>query len=132
VREIQRGSHAAVWLVRKRQTNDEFAMKVIDKNRGRLHRLTTERKVDATHARISGIVPTPTNTRLHCLTTEGRLLLPSARLQNPQSHPRVDKNRGQLHSLFTELLPLFPPPARAPPPPPAALNHHAARPTNGQ
>jgi len=45
VREIQRGSHAAVWLVRKRQTRDEFAMKVIDKNRGRLHRLVTERKV---------------------------------------------------------------------------------------
>jgi len=45
IREIQRGSHAAVWLVRKKQTNDEFAMKVIDKNRGRMHRLITERKV---------------------------------------------------------------------------------------
>ena len=44
-REIQRGSHAAVWLVRKRQTGDVFAMKVIDKKRGRMHRLHTERKV---------------------------------------------------------------------------------------
>jgi serine/threonine protein kinase len=45
VREIQRGSHATVWLVRKRQTKDVFAMKVIDKKAGRLNRLHTERKV---------------------------------------------------------------------------------------
>jgi serine/threonine protein kinase len=45
VREIQRGSHATVWLVRKRQTNDVFAMKVIDRKSGRLNRLHTERKV---------------------------------------------------------------------------------------
>jgi len=45
VREIQRGSHATVWLVRKRQTKDVFAMKVIDKRSGRLNRLHTERKV---------------------------------------------------------------------------------------
>ena len=45
VREIQRGSHATVWLVRKRQTKDVFAMKVIDRKSGRLNRLHTERKV---------------------------------------------------------------------------------------
>jgi len=45
VREIQRGSHATVWLARKRQTKDVFAMKVIDKRSGRLNRLQTERKV---------------------------------------------------------------------------------------
>ena len=45
VREIQRGSHATVWLVRKRQTKDVFAMKVIDRKCGRLNRLHTERKV---------------------------------------------------------------------------------------
>jgi len=45
VRELQRGSHATVWLVRKRQTKDIFAMKVIDKRSGRLNRLHTERKV---------------------------------------------------------------------------------------
>ena len=45
VREIQRGSHATVWLVRKRQTKDVFAMKVIDRRSGRLNRLQTERKV---------------------------------------------------------------------------------------
>ena len=45
VKEIQRGSHATVWLVRKRQTKDVFAMKVIDKRSGRLNRLQTERKV---------------------------------------------------------------------------------------
>ena len=45
VREIQRGSHAAVWLVKKKQTQDEFAMKIIDKNKGRIHRLRTEKKV---------------------------------------------------------------------------------------
>ena len=45
VREIQRGSHATVWLVRKRQTKDVFAMKVIDRKSGRLNRLQTERKV---------------------------------------------------------------------------------------
>ena len=45
VREIQRGSHATVWLVRKKQTRDVFAMKVIDRKSGRLNRLHTERKV---------------------------------------------------------------------------------------
>jgi len=45
VREIQRGSHATVWLVRKKQTKDVFAMKIIDKRSGRLNRLQTERKV---------------------------------------------------------------------------------------
>ena len=45
VRELQRGSHAAVFMVRKVQTGDVFAMKVIDRQRGRSHRLATERKV---------------------------------------------------------------------------------------
>ena len=45
VREIQRGSHATVWLVRKKQTRDVFAMKIIDRKSGRLNRLHTERKV---------------------------------------------------------------------------------------
>ena len=45
VREIQRGAHATVWLVKKRQTQDAFAMKVIDKRSGRINRLHTERKV---------------------------------------------------------------------------------------
>ena len=45
MREIQRGSHATVWLVRKRQTKDIFAMKIIDRKSGRLNRLHTERKV---------------------------------------------------------------------------------------
>ena len=37
VRELQRGSHAAVFMVRKVQTGDVCAMKVIDRQRGRSH-----------------------------------------------------------------------------------------------
>ena len=53
VREIQRGSHATVWLVRKRQTQDVFAMKVIDKQRGRMHRLHTS--ASAAYERIGSL-----------------------------------------------------------------------------
>jgi hypothetical protein len=45
VRQLQRGSHASVLQVKKVQTGDIFAMKVIDRQRGRSHRLATERKV---------------------------------------------------------------------------------------
>ena len=45
VRQLQRGSHASVLQVKKVQTGDVFAMKVIDRQRGRSHRLATERKV---------------------------------------------------------------------------------------
>ena len=45
VRELQRGSHAAVYMVRKVQTGDVFAMKVLDTQRAKSYRLATERKI---------------------------------------------------------------------------------------
>ena len=45
VRELQRGSHGAVFMVKKVRTGDVFAMKVLDTSRARAHRLATERKV---------------------------------------------------------------------------------------
>ena len=49
VREIQRGSHATVWLGRKRQTKDVFAMKVIDKRevaaRKQIDNVNAERRI---------------------------------------------------------------------------------------
>ena len=97
VREIQRGSHAAVWLVRKRQTNDEFAMKVIDKNRGRLHRLTTERKVGCTTSPSSvslkfnsPILSYSTMTLPHCNLCRRFSSLVSQHLWSPSSsHSRM-------------------------------------------
>ena len=45
VRRLGAGSHASVHMVRKIQTGDVFAMKVLEKGRARAHRLDTERKV---------------------------------------------------------------------------------------
>ena len=44
-RELQRGAHAAVYMVRKLQTGDIFAMKVLDTQRQKSCRLATERKI---------------------------------------------------------------------------------------
>jgi len=45
VRELQRGAHAAVYMVKKVQTGDVFAMKVLDTQRAKSCRLATERKI---------------------------------------------------------------------------------------
>ena len=45
VRELQRGTHAKVYAVRKRQTGDVFAMKVLDTQHAKSCRLATERKI---------------------------------------------------------------------------------------
>ena len=45
MRELQRGAHAAVYVVRKVRTGDVFAMKVLDTQRAKSYRLATERKI---------------------------------------------------------------------------------------
>ena len=57
VRELQRGSHAAVYMVRKVQTGDLFAMKVLETARARAHRLATERKVPTRATRTEAEAP---------------------------------------------------------------------------